>query len=340
MIVLALLVAALGISSADAQRVPAIDAGVDRLAELQRDDPLTPDWNGTWFWFVGNMADVTNLTGVTALGALEAYRHRKDPIAEQVIDHAAMFLLEHLGAGATGTPHSVRMTAPDMVFLYDLGGLDNAANLMQRACDEWNNVKNFWPTAGDLDALFRSINRASVWDLAFFMEAASRCDDVVWADDAAAIIADVDDPFYYNTNGTWYVLDVAAAIRSLAGEGYGSLYQAEVRELLGILVGLAESGDGVNGAIQETAYAVMAFKTVGFSMNRHANNLARWLSGMQEEGGGWLESDDNEYAEINGEAVRAMAMTVGRGNVPGVKSNIPPKLVATLNGERQGQEPF
>ena len=40
--VLALLVAVLDISSADAQRVPAIDAGVDRLAELQRDDPLTP----------------------------------------------------------------------------------------------------------------------------------------------------------------------------------------------------------------------------------------------------------------------------------------------------------
>ena len=96
--VLALLVAVLDISSADAQRVPAIDAGVDRLAELQRDDPLTPDWNGTSFWFVGNMADVTNLTGVTALGALEAYRHRKDPVAKQVIDNAAMFLLEHLGA--------------------------------------------------------------------------------------------------------------------------------------------------------------------------------------------------------------------------------------------------
>ena len=171
------------------------------------------------------------------------------------------------------------------------------------------------------------------------MEGASRCDDDVWADDAAAIIADVDDPFYYNTNGTWYVLNVAAAIRSLAGEGYGSLYQAEVRELLGILVGLAESGDGVNGAIQETAYAVMAFKTVGFSMNRHANNLARWLSDMQEEGGGWLESDDNEYAEINGEAVRAMAMTVGRGNVPGVKSNVPPKLVATLTASARAKSP-
>ncbi|MGH6904506.1 MAG: hypothetical protein ACREIR_17385 [Geminicoccaceae bacterium] len=337
---IALIVAVLSIPSADAQRVPAIDAGVDRLAELQRDDPLTPDWNGTWFWFVGNMADVTNLTGVTALGALEAYRHRKDPVAEQMIDKAAKFLREHLGAGATGTPHSVRMTAPDIVFLHDHGELDNAADLVQRACDEWTHVKSFWPTADDLDALFRSINRASVWDLAFYMEAASRCDDDVWADDAAAIIADVDDAFYYDANGIWYVLNVAAAIRSLAGEGYGSLYQAEVHELLGILVGLAVSGDGVNGAIQETAYAVMAFKTVGFSMNRHANNLARWLSDMQEENGGWLESDDNEYAEINGEAVRAMAMTVGRSNVPGVKSNVPPKLVATLNGKRQGQPPF
>ena len=44
MTVLALLLALLGISSADAQRVPAIDAGVDRLADLQRNDPLTPDW--------------------------------------------------------------------------------------------------------------------------------------------------------------------------------------------------------------------------------------------------------------------------------------------------------
>jgi hypothetical protein len=257
-----------------------------------------------------------------------------------VIDGAASFVLEHLGTDATGVQHHVRMTAPDIIFLYDFGELDDAADLIERACDEWTNIKTLWPTAGDLDAFFRSSNRASIWDLAFFMEAASPCDDDVWADAAAAIIADVDDSFYYNTTGIWYVLNVAAAIRSLAGEGYGSLYQAQVRELLGVLVGFAQAGDGVNGAIQETAYAVMAFKTVGFSMNRHANGLARWLSDMQEEGGGWLESDDNEYAEINGEAVRAMAMTIGRGKVPGVKSNIPPKLIATLNGKRQGQPPF
>jgi hypothetical protein len=179
-----------------------------------------------------------------------------------------------------------------------------------RANSEWVNLKVTWPTAADLDGLFRAINRQSAWDLAFFLEAAHLSGDTVWADDAAAILANTSDSFYYGTDTWWYALNVAGAVRALAGCGYGSVYYDSLVYLLGELISLADDENGVGGWVQDTAYAVLAFNTVGGGGRRYANDLGRWLAQQQETSGGWLEGA-YEYPEVDGEAVRALASTIG-----------------------------
>ena len=258
-------------------RNPAIHAAAARVVEMQRTDD--PEWNGTWFWHVGNTADVFNLTGVTALGLLEAYNDTKDVAYLNAAKDAAEFIMAHMGSQATGTQHSSRATAPDVVLMHRLAQATGDASYAAWANAEWTNLKSFWPEAADLDATFRSINRPSAWDLAFFMEAAQLSADATWAGDMAAIIANTDDLFYYGTdNSEWYVLNLAATIRALASSGYGGDYSAEVGILLDSLIALVDKDNGIAGGVQDAAYAVMAFSTVGGAATKYGNDLGRWLA--------------------------------------------------------------
>jgi len=297
--------ASVGWAGGNARR-PAILTSADRVVELQRTDT---GWEGTWFWYVGNTYNATNLTGVTALGLLEAYSDTKDPVYLSAATDAAGFIMSHLGAGATGEQYHARTTAPDIVFLHRLSQVTGDPAYATRAALEWTNITGTYATASDLDTLFRAINRPSVWDIAFFLEAAYLSGDMAWADEAAGILADTADDFYYGDTW-WYALNVAGAARALVGCGYAAEYYDQVVELLGILISLSDGDIGVGGYVQDTAYAVLAFSTVGGAAQRYANDLGRWIANQQQENGGWLESE-YEYAEINGEALRALASTVG-----------------------------
>lgn len=304
-------------------RRPAIIDGANRVVDLQRTDS---GWEGTWYWYVGSTYNATNLTGITALGLLEAYRDTKDEAYLDAAIGAADFIQTHLGAGAEGTQHHVRTTAPDIVFLHYLSEVTGDGAYASRAITEWDNlITSFWPTAGDLDALFRSNNRPSTWDIAFFLEAAYLSGDETWADDAAAILADTDDDFYYGDTW-WYALNVAGSIRALAGCGYSGTYYDELVYLLGQLISLVDDDIGVGGYIQDTAYAVLAFSTIGGAARKYGNDLARWLANNQDTSGGWTEASDDEYPEVDGEAVRALATTIGANNTldgfePGIPMN-------------------
>ena len=287
-------------------RRPAILNGADRVVELQRTDT---GWEGTWYWFVGSTGNATNLTGVTAQGLLEAYRDTKDSAYLSSAMAAADFIMTHLGSGATDTQYHVRTTAFDIVFLHQLSAVTGDLGYATRATLEWYNLTDSW-SAGDLDSLFREIPRRSAWDIAAFLEAAYLSGDTFWADDAAAIIADTSDTFYYGDDTWWYALNLSGAIRALVGCGYGNQYYDAVVELLYNLMAVSDKNNGVDGWIQDTAYAVLAFKTVGGAANAHANALAKWIAMHQEDNGGWLEAGV-EYPEADGEALRALAATIG-----------------------------
>lgn len=291
-------------------RRPAIVAGAERVVDLQRTDL---GWEGTWYWIVGTSGNATNLTGVTALGLLEAFRDVKDPVYLGAAELAATFIKTHLGAGATGAQYHVRTTAPDIVFLHRLSEVTGDSSYATRATSEWNNLKSFWPTAGHLDSLFHTINRPSTWDIAFFLEAAHMSGDTEWADDTAVILADFDDSFYYGDTG-WYALNVAGAVRALVGCGYYSDYPEEIISLLNCLIGLVDADNGVGGWVQDSAYAILALNTVGGAARPYANSLGRWLARRQDDSGGWLEPyklDYAEFPEVDGEAVRALSSTIG-----------------------------
>ncbi len=311
-------------------RRPAIETGANRVFQLQRTDT---EWEGTWYWYVGSSYNATNLTGVTALGLLEAYRDVKDPVYLNAAIDAASFIQTHLGAGATGTQHHVRTTAPDIIFLHCLSQVTGDPSYAARANLEWNNLIIFWPTAGDLDGLFRSINRRSAWDMAFFLEAAHMSGDTDWANQAAAILANTNDTFYYGTDTSWYALNVSGAVRALIGCGFAGQYNSEVVSLLNQLIALADDENGVGGFIQDTAYAVMAFTAVGGAARQYANDLGRWLASKQELSGCWMEAGD-EYPEVNGESIRALASTIGTnvtldGFEPGIAMNSSWRRAAT-----------
>ena len=291
-------------------RRPAIIDASNRVVELQRTDT---DWEGTWYWYVGSTGNATNLTGVTALGLLEAYNDTKDPAYLTSAENAANFIITHLGVGATGTQYSVRTTAVDIVFLHELSKVTGDPSYAQRATLEWANLTSYWPTAGDLDTLFRAIPRRSAWDIAFFLEAAYLSGDTVWADQAAMILADLNDTFYYGTDTWWFPLNVAGSIRALIYSGYGEIYRDEINTQIYWLMGLVDDDTGVGGYIQDTSYAVIAFRIVGGAAHRYANDLARWISVQQADNGGWLEAGD-EYPEIDGEALRALSSTIGTNN--------------------------
>ena len=293
-------------------RRPAIIKGADELMVLQRTDYL---WEGTWFWFVGNTGNATNLTGVTALGLLEAFNDTKDHEILDAAVKAAGFIQTHLGAGATGLKHHVRTTAPDIVFLHQLGKVTGNSVYASRATLEWNNIKATYPTAASLDARFKLINRPSTWDIAFFMEAAKLSGDQAWADGAAAILANVGDSFYYGNNNPnnayWYDLNLSGSVRALVACGYYQQYPSQVKSLLNQLISLVDSNNGIDGYVQDTAYAVLALNTVGGAARSYANSLGRWLARQQTQNGAWVEPDGLEYPESSGEALRALSFTIG-----------------------------
>ncbi len=181
----------------------------------------------------------------------------------------------------------------------------------QGLSSEWNNLKISYPTAA-VSGCPVPVNQPqrSTWDIAFFMEAAYLSGDTTWADGAAAILADTSDTFYYGTDTWWHALNVAASLRALVYCGYGETYNSDVTTLLTMLIQLVDDDTGVGGYIQDTAYAVLAFRAVGGAAHRYANDLARWIAENQEDDGGWLE-DGYEYPEVDGEALRALASTVG-----------------------------
>jgi hypothetical protein len=304
-----LLVTTAVLSQAGNARRPAIIKGADRVVSLQRTDS---GWEGTWYWYVGNTGNATNLTGVTALGLLEAYADTKEARYLTAAEAAADFIQTHLGAGATGAKYHVRTTAPDIVFLYRLGEITGDEDYKTRALLEWNNIKATYATAAALDAYFRTINRPSTWDIAFFLEAAYLSGDTAWANDAAAILANTTDGFYYNTASSWYALNLAGSVRALVGCQYYSAYASSIVSLLGSLIAITDKDNGIDGWVQDTAYAVLAFNAVGGAARAYSNDLGRWLARKlaSDACGGWLDGG-YEYPECDGEALRALACTIG-----------------------------
>jgi hypothetical protein len=74
---------------------------------------------------------------------------------------------------------------------------------------------------------------------------------------------------------------------------------------------MVDDDNGVGGYVQDTAYAILALNSVGGAARAYANSLGRWLASKADASGGWTEPDGEEYPESDGEALRALACTIG-----------------------------
>lgn len=304
----------------------------NRLVKLRR---TVAPWNDTWYWTVGGNDDAANLTGVTALGLIEAnvLTRNRTFLATSIL--AARFIMAHLGSGATGQVLASRLSGPDIVFLNRLSNATGNRAYSARAKAEWKNIKTVtgFETATDMDAYFKSINRRLAWDIAFFLEAAYQSGDIQWANTAAAVLANTSDPFYYDKadpNNVYYALNTASALRALRG-CYFRKYPAAITTLTSRLVQLVDRKNGVNGRIQDTAYAAQAFKKC--NMISYTLFLNRWLGLQQEPNGAWIEADGIEYPQVDGEALRAMCLSI---LTPVTQSAEPPRLKASSDAVPQG----
>lgn len=308
----------------------AAPSAINRIDALQID---TGTYEGTWCFYhtlpadTGVACEVTNLTGVTALGLVEAARDgNPDARRSASLQGAARFITDHLGTYADDTQLHERPTAFDIIFLHRFGELVSDASYKSRAIAEWDDaIKATYPNAQSLYDLFVAISRPSFWDLVAFGEAAYLSGDDKWADEVADLLADPDHPWYEDS--TWGPLNTSYALYFLSSYGYaGNGYAETAEQLLLKLRGWLgrNCNSGLRGSVQETAYSVMAFRTVGGPLRFCANSLARWLASEQQPNGGW-DLGGYEIPEVDGEALRAMMSTLGNNIGEWTRPTLPPR---------------
>lgn len=288
----------------------ALQRGAARLLALQRHDS---GWDGAWRLYVGTTCDSTSTVGLAGLGLVAAYRQARDPAHLEAALRAAAFIAAHLGAGASKGAYHARFTASDVVFFHRLSQLTGEEAHSQRAVEEWRNIRSYFyfATADDLHRFFQKIERAvGAYDLAYYLEAAELCGDAAWADEAARILAHALDGPYCEARNEYRALNLAAAVRALAGQGYGGIYRAELDGLIKALTDVID-GDNVGGSVQDSAYAVMALFATGGPLRLVAGDIARWLAARLEPWGGWLE-EGVQYPHVDAEALWALALWLGR----------------------------
>ena len=249
------------LKQADRMRT-ALQRGAERLLALQRSDD---SWYGSWRRYVGSSHGATNTLGVAGIGLAEAYRITRDPSCLEGARRAASFASAHLGSGATHQAHHPRFTATDLILLHRLYELTGDAAYRARAAEEWRNIRSYFyfATADELHRFFQKIERPTgAWDLAFYLEAAELAGDCGWADGAAAVLARTLEGNYFDPSNEYRALNVAGAVRALAGQGYGAVHRAELEALQSALMGFVD-GTNLGARVQDSAYAALALYAVG-----------------------------------------------------------------------------
>lgn len=283
----------------------ALVKGAERLIALQRRDG---GWKGSWRSYVGSQRDASHTTGLAAIGLLEAFEYLGDRALLDSAGRAAAFLHSNVGSVAGPGAVSPRLTAMDVLLLNRLAALTGDGRLRLRAAAEWRHIRGYFyfATPADLEAYLMRIDRRSVaWDLAQYLEAAESAGDAAWADGVAALLARPDNEYCFGTGNGCRLLNLAAAVRALAGMGYGSLYRDEIDALAKMLTD--DLGTGRVLGTQEIANALLAFLALGPSHRQSAVEMTHLLVRRQAVWGGWME-EGVQYPHVDGEALRALAL--------------------------------
>jgi hypothetical protein len=303
----------------------------DRLVDTQNND-------GTWEWtnLDTNKTNTgaSNTIGVTALGLIKAYELTGD---EKYLD-AAKITGDALVAKTPGQTNPNKFYSQDIEFLARLGQVTSESTYTNKAkavmnyfmtqdnrycatngctAEEMNSAyQGFYPTASGNEGY-------SEWQLASWVRAAEMTGNSAWSSDLASKMnAGVGTYFdLTSTSMDTYVLGLVGLTEAGNADAFSALIESQNSD---------GSWSDANGAIQDTAYAVMALD----STNKDSAMKGRiWLS-AQSSNGVWLD-DGTEYSEVNSEAIQAVPFSeaknpifVGAGKtVPFVVSSHFPKML-------------
>lgn len=266
---------------------------------------------GSWGWVVTSATGPTsenllNIAGVTAESLLKAYEITGNSSYLNAAKKTGDYLIVQYGSdGSLGTllvSGGKNINAFNINFLYDLWRISGETKYKTEADVLMNKVITAYPTASTLvahDIAYRGTGygRGIVfWDLYKYIENAKSVGNTIWANDLKVAI-EVQAPLS-NTDLT-YVIGLSGLILATGNT-----------DAINALIA-NQSGDGswtdFNGNVQNTVYAIIALKSVGDF--EHALRGQLWLEDKLDSDR-ILESDNNEYAEVDSEVIQAVPFKI------------------------------
>lgn len=296
--------------STNAAYYNAITKTADRLVALQHE-------NGSWDWIVTDATGPTsvtylNIAGVTAEGLISAYAIT----GKQAYLDAAIKAGNHIVSGIdASSPKSIN--SYNVLFLYKLSIASGNSMYATKAAEYFGVLYSSTPTtlcsSGCVDSAGvvagQKANRSWAgnpngivpWDLVPYVEYAKLVGDDTHAQELAdAIITEVN-LAEYTSSVTNYDLGLASALKAAALVNNSSSISAIASRITS-----TEGSFGItaDGKVQTTSYMLRAFKLTSDS---RVNAAAAYLMSNPISTGGWVDTDGNEYAETDSEAVTALA---------------------------------
>lgn len=305
----------------------AIDAGADRLVDIQNPD-------GGWEWIVGLSlcgGSCPNLFGVTALGLVDAYRvtHDSDQLAAAALAADALIAKHAAGPVCDSNPSTGadRPYTVDTSFLTDISHLGKVGSIVgPTAKKNYRKVAKAWfacvmadfPSAAARadnrinGRISQGLNNLGAWDASLDIRAAMNVGQRAYAlAEALQVIArasdwDVADPDCPGCENLSKGLFLAATHELQGDPTVRSARNAWKGQLLAVQLPNGSWGDDT----QLTAYVVMGLaETSQGQPTRTAIKAAvGYLLSQQNPLGGFNAgtTDPTEYGEVDGEVLQAL----------------------------------
>ena len=300
----------------------------------------------------------TNTLGVTGLGLLAAYVRTDDPSALAGAVAAGDALVTQYGLAAAQTPPLMPFSQ-DVEFLVGLAGLTGNATYATTAQAWFQIAIDRFPNAADrIDAFVtnrdgQGLRTLAAWDAASYIRAAKSVGAADYALAAATRIRDREadwkdtDPSHRfdqcaNPSGCGPADDPLAFDYTILGEG--SLlwaihdlpgFDVQIGEYRGFLLAQQDpAGSWDVGDSQITSYVVLGLAAVGGAGTDAAmQSAAAFFIANELPSGGWPSyvtppSTGGEFAEVDGEIVRAMATLFSTPS--GANVSVVPAQLATV----------
>ncbi len=294
----------------------AIVKTANRLVTLQNS-------NGSWDWVVTgatgpSAATYLNVSGVTAEGLLSAYKVTGDQAYLEAAKKSGDYIITNIDSSS---PKNIN--AYNVLFLQKLSAESGVASYATKAAEYFQAIYSAPSTmcaSGCLDAAGLlagdKIKRGAVttpdgivmWDLVPYVEYATLVNDTVHATEIAnAIIAEATSTAFVSTVNN-YDLGLAASLKAAKLINDDASVATFSNNLVADTAAgyLGSYGKVTDGKVQVTSYALRSLKLISDS---RASDAASYLASTSVfiTTGGWLDTDSNEYAEIDSEAVTALA---------------------------------